>query len=93
VTEYRETIFGEWVQGRDSGCISLAENQGISEAEFWERVNAQDYSTPEEMFEGYGNEIDEDLSISTPCPVCSATQACGYDDYGRPWIHVNEETE
>lgn len=32
------------------------------------------------------------VDIPTPCPVCGSTNACGYDQEGRPFIHVEEDT-
>lgn len=30
------------------------------------------------------------IDIPVPCPVCGCTDACGYDNESRPYIHVEE---
>jgi len=38
-------------------------------------------------------EPDPDSLNMTPCPVCGATAACGFDDSDNPWIHVVVEDD
>lgn len=70
-------------------------DKSISDSEFWSRVYGQ---------EGFGEDDEPDYSDyedwerqkieewglmpPVPCPECSQTEACGYDDQGRPWIHL-----
>lgn len=67
----------------------------VSDGEFWERVfNKGDLSGPD--IEDY--DPTHDMSVAemeglgllprVPCPECSQTDACGYDERGRPWVHL-----
>jgi len=42
---------------------------------------------------GHEGEPDYDSIDATPCPVCQADGACGFDNDDRPWIHVIVEDE
>lgn len=69
----------------------------ISDSEFWDLVFNRDDKHPE--IEDY--EPEHEMSIAerdvigflplAPCPECNQTDACGYDDEGRPWIHLAKD--
>ena len=61
----------------------------MSDADFWAHVYPQ--PEPPDIDD---NEPDEFDRYPEACPECGSFTACGYDDEGRPMIHVTtEETE
>lgn len=55
----------------------------MDDGEFWDHVFP---ARPED--DDWPDPEDFGPDIPVPCPVCGDTGACGYDEDGRPWIHV-----
>ena len=72
-------------------CPEHDYREGLSDEEFWDHVYSnlpghygEDFDGPEpDMFPISGE----------PCPECGETGPCGYDNEGRPMIHIVSEDE
>jgi hypothetical protein len=82
-------------QGRMmSDCPEHDFRDALSDDEFWTYISdgllaamghEDDYWYPETEPDDLENHFSE------PCRVCRATTACGHDQEGRPWIHVDQQ--
>lgn len=73
-------------------CPEADTRDRMDDSEFWDHVfnRAKRYggwNDIDETFEDFGPDI------LSPCPMCGDTGACGYDQQGRPWIHVIGTTD
>lgn len=68
-------------------CASSPEAQLLSDGEFWEAVYLQ--GDPDAIADRYTPDPPElEPWEASPCPVCHASGACGFDMEGRPLIHA-----
>jgi len=79
-----------------SRCLNREWYPNVSDSEFWSRILTQEGFPDNDDEPDYGDYEDWDRQVikewglmpPVPCPECSQTDACGYDDNGCPWIHL-----
>lgn len=74
-------------------CPDAARRDAMDDGEFWEWVaRGMGVACPPDLDVDF-DELTRTVADLGECAVCHTLGPCGWDDEGRPWIHVDDSED